>query len=300
MKLLEDGPARVRVLLRGPHMRYGYTEARAAWNELRFEQTYTLYPDGSVFIAYTLEEAEAVPIHHFLVITKSNGSWGSQGRGEGKGEVRVAGEKGAEKPSSKSPTAFTLQWSDGPTYFSDILMVAHKGKFAASYWNEGYEDKDIRSSFDLGSLWPEKSLPAGKERLHFLMRFADDINSAEAAASHAEDYRSPDRLTVTRGTVDTADEGDRDADGYNEDEGCYVLKAAEGVAFTIHGATTPRVNPAFKIKGWPGSSASITMGGKALSAGKEVMVSVREGTLVLQVFTIVKEDATITVQPQSK
>jgi hypothetical protein len=39
-------------------MRYGYTEAKAAWKELRFEQVYTLYPDGSVFLAYTLEKDE--------------------------------------------------------------------------------------------------------------------------------------------------------------------------------------------------------------------------------------------------
>ena len=300
MNLLEDGPVRVRVRFRGPHMRYGYTEAKAAWKELRFEQVYTLYSDGSVFIAYSLEKDEPIPIHHFLVITKSNGSWGSQGRGEGKGEVKFAGETGAEKPTSESPTAFTLQWSNGPTYFTDILMVAHKGKFAASYWNEGYEDKDIRSSFDLGSLWPDRSLPTGKERLHFLMRFMEDINAAGVAARHAEDYRSPDRLTLTRGTLDTADEGDRDMDGYNEEEGCYVLKAAQGIAFTMHGATTPRVNPVFKIQGWPGASASVTMGGKALSTGEEAIVSVREGTLLLQIFATVTQDATIAIQPQNK
>jgi hypothetical protein len=297
MKLLEDGPARVRVLLRGHHMRYGYTEAKAAWKELRFEQVYTLYPDGSVFLAYTLEKDEPVAIHHFLVITKSNGAWGPQGKGEGKGEVRFTGDQGAEKPSSKSPTAFTLQWSDGPTYFTDILMIAHKGKFSASYWNEGYEDKDFRLGFDVGSLWPEKSLPAGKQPLHFLMRLADDINSLETAALLSESYRSPDRLTVTMGAVDTADEGDRDADGYNEEEGCYVLKAAQGVAFTIHGATAPRVNPAFKIKGWPGSSASVTMAGKALDASQGIAFA-RDGTLLLQIFTTVKEDATITAQPE--
>src|SRR6185436_91194 len=36
MSLLETGPVRVRIRLRGAHMRYGQTEAKAAWKELRF------------------------------------------------------------------------------------------------------------------------------------------------------------------------------------------------------------------------------------------------------------------------
>ena len=300
MNLLESGPARVRVRLRGAHMRYGNTDPKAAWKELRFDQTWTLYPDGSAFVAYFLEHDEPVPYHHFLVITKSNGAWGPQGKREGKGEVRVAGENGAEKP--KAPTAFTLQWSDGPTYFTDILMVAQKGKFGASYWNEGYLDKDIRTSFDIGGLWPERTLPAGKQRLSFLMRIADDINSAEAAARHADDYRSPDRLTVMKGKTDTSDEGDRDADGYNEEEGCYVLNAsADGVAFTIHGKTLPRVNPVFKIKGWPGEApASITLDGRTIAGNKGMVASVREGMLLLQIIATVKEDASVTIPPVGK
>jgi len=298
MTLLEAGPARVRVRLRGAQMRYGNTDAKAAWPELRFDQVWTLHPDGSAYVAYVLEQDEPVPYHHFLVITKSNGAWGPQGLGE----ARIAGENGTEKPSSKAPTSFTLQWSDGPTYFSDILMVAQKGKFGASYWNEGYRDKDLRCSFDLGSLWPEKTLPAGKQRVNFLMRFADDINSAEAAAAHAGDYRSPDRLTITRGTAETTDEGDRDADGYNEEEGCYVLKAAaDGVAFTLHGKSAPRVNPAFKIKGWPGAAPpAITMDGRSVAAGKGMSSSVREGTLLLQIHATVKGDASVTVQTPAK
>jgi hypothetical protein len=67
MTLLEAGPARVRVRLRGPHMRYGNVDPKNARKELRFDQTYTLYPDGSVFIAYDLEQAEPVVYHRFLV-----------------------------------------------------------------------------------------------------------------------------------------------------------------------------------------------------------------------------------------
>ncbi|HLF92719.1 MAG TPA: hypothetical protein VJB14_04610 [Planctomycetota bacterium] len=294
MTLLEAGPARVRLRLRGAHMRYGNTDAKAAWKELRFDQTWTLSPDGSAFVSYVLEQDEPVTYHHFLVITKANGAWGPKG----KGEARVAGETGAEKPTSKTPTSFTLQWTDGPTYFTDILMVAQKGKFGASYWNEGYNDKDLRCSFDLGPLWPDKTLPAGKQRVNFLMRFADDINSAEAAALHAQDYRSPGRLTAAKGAVDTTDEGDRDADGFNEGEGCSVLKAAaEGVDFTIHGKAVPRVNPAFKIKGWTGPApAEVAIGGAKAS----VVTSLHDGTLLVQLFAIVRDDVAVSIRPGGK
>lgn len=274
MTLLESGPVRARVRLRGAHMRYGNTDAKAAWKELRFDQVYTVYPDGSVFIAYTLEQEEPVPYKHFLVITKSNGAWGSKGKGEGKDEVKIAGQAGAAKPTLQSPSSFTLQWSDGPTYFTDILMVARKGAFGAAYWNEGYLDKDIRCSFDLAAAWPGKTLPAGKQRVCFLMRFATDINSSEAASVHAEDYRSPDQ-------------------GYDEEEGCYVLSAApEGVTVKIHGKARPRVNPAFRIQGWPGEAPKkIVLDGQTVDAN----AAVRDGTLLVQVLAVVREDATLSI-----
>jgi hypothetical protein len=192
--------------------------------------------------------------------------------------VKIAGSSGAGKPTSQTPTSFTLQWSDGPTYFTDILMVVRKGLYGASYWNEGYQDKDIRCSFDLGGAWPGKTIPAGTERVYFLMRFGDDINSAEAGARHAADYRSPD-------------------EGFNEDEGCYVRTASpEGASFTLHGASTPRVNPAFRIKSWPGAAPSkILIGGRGVERGKGMTAAVQDGALLLQYFGTVTEDATVAI-----
>jgi hypothetical protein len=298
MSLLESGPVRVRVRLRGSHRRYGSTDAKAAWPALRFEQTWTLAADGSAYVDYVLVQDQPVPYRHFLVITKANGAWGAQGKGPGRGEARVAGEKGEAKPTSTAPSSFTLQSTDGPTFFADILMVAQKGKFPAAYWNEGYQDKDLRCSFDLGSRWPEKVIPAGREPLNFLMRFADDIDAA-AAKVHADDYRAPDRLQTAKGAVDTTDDGDRDADGFNEAEGCYGLRAAaDGIAFTLHAKEVPRVRPVFKVRGWPGATpASITVGGRAVAVGRGLTASVREGTLLLQIHETLTEDSEIVVAP---
>lgn len=302
MELLEAGPVRVRVRLAGPHHRYGYTDLKAAWNDLGFTQTFTIYPTGNTYIDYALVTRQPVPLHHFLLIIKSAGSWGNQGQGEGKGEVHCAGEFGAEKPYGNQTSSFALQWSDGPTHFQDILMVMQKGRHPGTYWNEGYRDKDVRAGLDLLSRWPDKTVPKGEDHLHLLMRFAHDLNSPEAAKPYAEDYRAPDRLAISEGTIETADEGDRDGDGFNEAEGCYVLKAgARGVAFVLHGRNVPRMLPAFKIKDWAGSPPkSVAVGQRELLQGKDVLCSVWDGSLLVQILENVGEDAKIEMPGRSR
>jgi len=293
MELLEAGPVRVRVRLSGPHCRYGYTDPKAAWKDLGFEQTFTLYPTGDVYTDYALVTDKPVPLHHFLLIIKSTGAWGKRG----KGEVHCAGEAGEKPPYGETASPFALQWSDGPTYFQDILLVMFQGRYKATYWNEGYEDKDVRAGLDLLSRWPDKAVPKGNDHILLLMRFADGLNGERAAAPYANDYRSPDRLTVAEGALDTTDEGDFDADGFNEAEGCYVLKAgAKGVEFTLHGSKIPRTDPAFKVKGWRGDAPkAVRLGSKNIAAGMGFYASTHEGTLLLQVPASIKEDVGIAI-----
>lgn len=294
MKLLESGPVRVRVRLAGVMNRRGLGIPKEDLDEVSFEQTFTVYPTGQVYVDYALLTKEPVALHHFLLILKPNGAWGSQGKGEGADEVRCAGEAGADKPYGKTASSFALEWTNGPTYFQDILMVVHKGKYHGTYWNEGYLDKDLRCGLDLLARWPEKNLAKGKDHILLMLVFREDINGHEAALPLAVDYRSPDRLGVTRGALDTTEEGDADHDGFNETEGCYVLKSADGVEFTLHGATVPRLYPAFKVKGWRGAApTSLNLGNATLTASKEFNAWVRDGVLLLHVLRVVKEDASI-------
>jgi hypothetical protein len=144
MTVLESGPTRVRVHLSGTHQRYGQTKPEAAWKELGFEQNYTIYPSGAFYVDYALIAQQPREFHHFLLILKPNGAWGNRGKGEGAGEVRCAGEFGPSKPYGATASSFALEWTDGPTYFQDILLVMHKGKYNGSYWNEGYVLKSAR------------------------------------------------------------------------------------------------------------------------------------------------------------
>ena len=300
LELLEAGPVRARVRASGPHRKYGRTRPELAWTALGFEQTFTLYASGDVYVDYALLAEKPTPLHHFLLIIKSTGAWGKSGKGEGKGEVHCAGAHGEKKPSrwSKTKSPLALQWSDGPTYFQDILLVMYKGIYNGSYWNEGFRDRDLRAGLSLTDRWPDKTIPKGKDHIRLLMRFDDGINSPAAAKPFADDYRSPDRLAVAEGTLDKSDEGDRDADGFNEEEGCYVLEAvASGVAFTLHGAKIHRMEPAFKVKGWRGlPPATVALGSEKLAAGGDFNASVQDGVLLLQILRQVSSDLGVVVR----
>ena len=297
MELLEAGPARVRVRVAGPHRRYGYKKPEAAWKELAYEQTFTIYPTGNVYIDYALVAGQPLALKGFNLIIKSTGAWGAEGKGEGKGEAHCAGEFGADKPTGQQASSFGLQWSDGPTYFQDFLLVFQKGQFGGSYWNMGYLHEDYRAGFNILSHFPNNTVPQGKDHIFLLMRFADGLNSPAAAKPYAEDYRAPDRLEVSEGTLDAADEGDLDRDGFNETEGCYVLKAGpRATAFVLHGAKTPRMLPVLKLKGWTSAAPkSISLGTKELLPGKDFLASSQNGVLLVQLLEAVREDAKINI-----
>jgi hypothetical protein len=297
MTWLESGPTRVRVRFSGTHQRYGMVKPEAEWKELGFEQTFTAYPSGAYYVDYALIAHEPIEFHHFLLILKPNGIWGSRGKGEGAGEVHCAGEFGPDKPYGTTASSFALEWTDGPIFFQDILMVLRTGKYNGSYWNEGYEDKDLRAGLDLLRRWPDRKLSKGTNHIHLMMCFRDDLNGHEAAQPYANDYRSPDRLSISKGTLDTNDEGDTDADGFNETEGCYVLKSAhDGVVFEVHGGAVSRMFPAFKIKNWTGNAPeTLALGTEKLTAGKDFVSSVRGGVLLLQIVRIIKEDVRVSI-----
>jgi hypothetical protein len=293
MRVLEEGPLRVRVQLTGFNHKYGREGDVNAWKELGFDQIFTFYPDGSVFIAYTLEAANPLPITGFVVLTASTFAWGPNG----KGEAHCAGESGANRPTRESPSAFALQWSDGPTYFTDILLVISKGKFPSGYWNEGFPTEDYRAGLSLGSIWSGQ-IPKGKNPLAFMMRFADDMNGEKDAGPYAQAYQEPDQLSVSNGAVDVADIGDLNGDGFNESEGCYVLTAAkkDGVSFTLRSTAFPRPNPIFKVKGWRLTNpASISVGDRKLKLGKEYSSWVIDRCLVVQIFETMNGDSEISI-----
>jgi len=301
MTLLEAGPVRARIRFKGVHMRYGKLGKKAEWPELAFELTWTVYPTGHVYGDYTLINEKPVILHHNVAIIKSTGHWGPRGTGVGKGEAHCASEAGPKKPSKwnnkGAMTSFALQWTNGPTHFTDILMVFGKGKYYGSYWNEGYKDNDYRAGLEIMSMFPDKTVPAGGMHIPVMFRLAEDMNDVKTAALHANAYRTPGKLTVTKGTVVTDDAGDYDADGYNESEGCYVLRSTPtGIAFTLPGAKTPRMTPVFKILAWTRRAPNtIDVGRKTRGEGKHFNAAVTDGVLIVQLLSDMHTDATVAI-----
>lgn len=280
MQLLEANSVRTRIRLKGGFSYYG--GGSPDWAGMFFEQIYTVYPNGSIYLAFTVESQTDQNYNHLAVITRSTGKWGPNGVNE----VHPLGEYGSNMPYGRTAASWQMQYSNGPTYFQDILMVPQKGKWIGSYWNEGYLAEDYRTSFNMTGALGNGVITTGKHPLYFMMRFADDMNDTASANPYARDYRSPDTLVISQGVADKADRGDTDADGFNETEGCYVLTAgATGVRFTLNGTRVRRMSPSFKIKGWKWPTPSaILWGGALLQRGTDFNAALVNGSLVMQVL----------------
>ncbi|HMF17463.1 MAG TPA: hypothetical protein VKE98_09670, partial [Gemmataceae bacterium] len=59
------------------------------------------------------------------------------------------------------------------------------------------------------------------------------IKKLEDALAHALPYRQPARVDVSKGELVKNDPGDLDADGFNESEGCWVLRSKSAVELTF-------------------------------------------------------------------
>lgn len=149
---------------------------------------------------YSLLTEQPVSLKHFLLIIKSTGKWGPNGKGEGKNEVHSAAEHRSESPRATATlnklSSFLLQWSDGPTCFQDILLVMYKGKFAGSYWHVGYQDHDYRTSLNILSRWPDRVVPKGRDNidknldeLEKIVEKACEVRRADLAGKHARSAR---------------------------------------------------------------------------------------------------------------
>jgi len=140
--------------------------------------------------------------------------------------------------------------------------------------------------------------PGYDETLAFVIQMATPdaktapgFKTAKDALSYAIDYRTPAK--VTGATLVKDDPGDLNKDGYNESEGCHVLKGPGPLTFTYEKGKGAGSAPAFKVLGWIGPAPkTVTVDGKP---AKHV-AGVVEGNLILQVLgTIDAEKATLRI-----
>src|SRR5262249_49246431 len=100
------------------------------------------------------------------------------------------------------------------------------------------------------------------------------------ALPYAMQYRKPAAVDVKGAEIVTNDPGDLDADGFNESEGCMVLRGRGPVELTYRKGPPTCFAPAFKIMAWQGAAPT-----KVKVDGKDVPViaHVVGGNLILQV-----------------
>jgi len=299
LELLEQGGVRVRASHSGKHHRYGLPDQ--PWDDLGYVQTFTVYATGEVYIDYDLVASRDIPLGVFTMIIRSTGDWGNYVDATAPGEAHCVGDHGLDPPYGDTASAFAMVSSNGSHYYADVLMAMYSGTYPHYYWNEGYLADDFRCSLSVYGLLP--TVPTGTSHIPLMMRIAEDMNDPAGGSKYSDAFRNPDTaFSVLQGTRITTDPGDRDADGFNEEEGTYVLRRqpAHDVEFVLHADRT-RPNPAFKILDWGGSSPrTIQVNNTTWQQGTQFRASVSGGNLILQLLGDQTQDAHVLVPSATK
>jgi len=105
------------------------------------------------------------------------------------------------------------------------------------------------------------------------------VRTPKDALPYAMQYRTPPKITGA--DLVTDDPGDFNHDGFNESEGCHVLRGPGPLAFTYGRGAGAGFAPAFKVIGWKGEAPrTVKVDGEDAPAASGVV----EGTLVIQIL----------------
>jgi hypothetical protein len=108
---------------------------------------------------------------------------------------------------------------------------------------------------------------------------APEFPTPREALPFALQYRTPPRVSGAESATDDA--GDFNHDGFNESEGCFVLRGPGPLALTFERGAGAGFAPAFKVAGWKGEAPPrVEVAGRDLPAASAVV----EGNLILQVL----------------
>jgi hypothetical protein len=248
---------------------------------------YTFYPTGQVFVAaaFDLEHEDPnVRIGSISFYTVKNARINQREAVDG--DSRMSGEGG-----SSYRTRFVLAHSNTVPSFQDPMPDDILTCASVPGRRETFVNNEIPLSWRRAPLRLHCDQDAETAQFALQMRvYPRDMDSFVAGLPYVEDYQSPDTLSVAVGSTVTDDPGDLNGDGYNESEGCYVLRADGGkVRFALDATNRPRYQPALKVANWPGGKpASVTINGELARQGKNCNVASVDGkgVLVLQLLGI--------------
>ncbi|HUV40096.1 MAG TPA: hypothetical protein VMY39_10800 [Planctomycetota bacterium] len=291
LEVVESSPARVRVRI---------ADVPFVWwskyvHDLKATGTYTFYPTGRIVVAVRVVNTGDRPFHwssefgpHLMVPGDDKRPEGDRGFTWSTPTQDVF--KGG--PSEE----FILAASD-KVKTSLLLTIPVEGNKVFSRWmrHNGRSIGWDRAGYGSGGLVMQ---PGYDETWTCLIQMGTpgaalvpDLKTATDALPFALDYREPAKITGA--TLVTDDAGDFNTDGFNESEGCFVLKGPGPLAFTYERGKGAGFAPAFKILGWNGDPPkSVKVDGKDVPCAAGVV----DGKLVLQVLgTVTAEKAKIDI-----
>lgn len=228
-----SGPGTIEILENLP-ARFRFRRRDLVNPGSRFEE-YTIYPTGQIFVLITHERSpDAEPGPQTTLATACNGnlSWW---------QVTDSGMGWPGAPITRSEGCLLLASglsipSNRRSLPDDLLLLPSRtGRYLVTL---GPQDP---------ARWMFSFPEAGESgRIAIQLRiFPRNLDSLDAAETYRKDYQSPAKLRMRAGKVDTDEIGDLNADGYNESEGCYVVRGGWTVVLDAGG--NDRMQPAIKF-----------------------------------------------------
>ncbi|MFB3892406.1 MAG: hypothetical protein ACE15C_10345 [Phycisphaerae bacterium] len=251
MELVESTPARVRV-----HVKSDFTWwSKQVHKGFGVDCTYTFWPAGRIACAVTVANDGEKPFHwsgeygpHLTVRSragKPNGEplgFGTPKFPEWKG-ASAAEELTMAYPTSGEVKAGLLITIPKEQEKLFPRHMRHQGS-SIGWDRAGYGSNGIVMEKGYKSTWA-CMIQLGAQGSALL----PELKAPKDGLPIAADYRTPARISGAELVTD--DPGDLNKDGFNESEGCYVLKDKGPVTLTFEPAKdSAAFAPAFKIKGW--------------------------------------------------
>ena len=227
---------RVRVRVRLERLYFDRYEQIAAGTAGRIAETYTIYGSGQIYGLHETRLGPKATVGELAVQLRTSETLRPAGGGSVAWMAHVDQRRGRE-------AALLLAFG----------VSGIRGKWRTQHW----PGRLSLSRVDL-------TLPGGGPgvcRLPFLLNLKPGAPAAMAAG--VADYTAPLQMQFTRGRRSFTDPGDANQDGFNEAEGCHVIRADdEVVRFTLRARRGVRQSPVLKILNLKAASFLVNIGGR--------------------------------------
>lgn len=220
LELLEDSQARVRIRSR----QHGWPHAIVE---------HTIYPSGRVAIAVQGERADELVGHRLDSLQVSmhrrrSLNW----REVGKASWLMSGELEGILRASYLRAERNVVPSYHLSQAQNVMLIPAETKERSLKLKQSQEARSLSFELDL------------EERARWQAAFLLELAPEDGSVS-ARQYREPGTVTPQDGKIVRGDPGDWNGDGFNEGEGCFVLRGSS--KFSLKAGSAGLQDPAIKI-----------------------------------------------------